>query len=771
MSAPRTQELTHTPGSGAWRRRGFLLAGAAVGGGLLVGCGAPSATERLGRGDTLPVRDGEVALNGWVKIAPDGRVTVAVPRAEMGQGVTTALPMLLAEELGARWEDVHVEAAPVARLYANASVLLSVLPFTPDDEGLTARVARAGAQRLAYMLSLQVTGASSSVRDAWEPMRTAGATARAMLVQAAAARWGVPTAQCHVEAGRVVQTRTGASLGFGELVTAAAALSPPTEVPLKDAAQFRFIGRPMPRKDVPAKVDGSARFGIDVRLPDMVYATIVQPPVFGARVATLDAALALKRPGVHRVLQIPQGVVVVASNWWRAQQAVADLRITYTTTPHDQVASRDIARAFAQALNETAGTTFAERGQPEAQLASATRVIEARYTAPFLAHATMEPMNCTAQWHPRGERQGQLDVWVGTQVPSFVQWKAAQAAGIDTEQVRLQQFYLGGGFGRRLETDMVEQAVAIAMQLDGLPVKLLWSREEDMQHDVYRPAALSVFRAGLDAQGRVTAWHNRVVAPSVGLSTTARLLPWAAADTPDKNQIEGAFELPYAFPHLAVTQVRPATHVPLGSWRSVGHSYNAFFTECFMDELAHAQGQDPVAYRQGLLQGHPRHQAVLALAARQAGWGQALPAGRARGVALHESFGSVCAQVAEVSIEGDQVRVHRVTCAIDCGVVVNPDTVDAQLQSAIVYGLSAALYGEITLAHGRVEQSSFPSYPVLQMAQMPRIDTHTVSSTRAPGGVGEPATPPIAPAVANALFALRGQRVRDLPIRLSHAAQ
>lgn len=751
-------------------RRGFLLAGAAIGGGLLVGCGAPTPQERLGKADALPVQDGEVALNGWVKIGTDGRVTVAVPRAEMGQGVMTALAMLLADELDARWDDVRVEQAPVARLYANAALLINVLPFASDDDSMLARVARATVQRVGYMLSLQVTGGSSSVRDAWGPMRTAGATARALLVQAAAQRWGVQPAQCRVAEGRVIQTATGASLGFGELAQAAAALSPPSDVPLKDPAQFKLIGRSVPRHDIPGKVDGSAQFGIDVRLPGLVYAAIAQPPVFGAQVSKVDGTQALKRPGVLKVLQIPQGVVVVANSWWRAQKALAEVQITYAPSPNDTLTSKDIAQSFEQALASQDGSGFTSKGDVDAALKTASRVIESRYSVPYLAHATMEPMNCTAQWHQDGPLKGQLSVWVGTQVPSLVKWKAAQTAGLDMDQVHLNQLYLGGGFGRRLETDMVEQAVAIAQQLDGRPVKLLWSREEDMQHDVYRPAALSEFKAAIDAKGQVTAWSNRVAAPSVGRGSTARLLPWAAADSPDKNQIEGAFDIPYAFGNVSVRQVRPFNAVPVGSWRSVGHSYNAFFTECFIDELAHAVGQDPVAYRMGLLNAHPRHQAVLALAASQAGWGKPLPSGRARGVALHESFGSICAQVAEVSIEGNQVRVHRVTCALDCGVVVNPDTVDAQLQSAIVYGLSAALFGEITLANGRVEQSNFSNHPVVQMAHMPRIDTHIVPSTQPPGGVGEPGTPPIAPAVANALFVLKGQRVRALPIKLGTPA-
>lgn len=752
-------------------RRGFLITGAALAGGLLVGCGNPSARDRLGDGKMLPVADGEVGLNGWVKIAPDGRVTVAVPRSEMGQGVLTALAQLLVEELDARWEDVQVAQAPVARIYANTALLLNTVPFMSDDDGLLARLTRASMQRLGYVLALQVTGGSSSVRDAWAPMRLAGATARAMLMAAAAARWQIDAADCRVEAGQVIHPQTGARLGFGELAAEAARLDPPDEVPLKDPSRYRLIGQPMPRKDVPAKVDGSAVFGIDVKLDGLVHAAIAQPPVFGVAIDAVDDKAALARKGVIKVLRIPQGVVVVADNWWRAKQALADLKISYGLSANEQVSSASIRQRFEDELVAQEGFSYGARGlggqamggahEPAQAFAQAAKVVEARYWAPYLAHAAMEPVNCVAR-----VKDGQVEVWCGTQVPSLAKWKAAQVAGVDEDKVTLHVPYLGGGFGRRLETDMVEQAVAIAMQLDGRPVKLLWSREEDMQHDMYRPAALADFRAALDAKGRVTAWRNRVVAQSVSQDSVRRLMPLMAADTPDKNQIEGAFDIPYDIGHIDVRQIRPQVHVPVGSWRSVGHSYNAFFTECFVDELAHAAGQDAVAWRHERLSHHPRHRAVLALAASKAGWGQPLPAGRARGVALHESFGSICAQVAEVSVSEGRVRVHRVVCALDCGVVVNPDTVEAQMQSAIVYGLSAALFGEITLAQGRVAQANFHDYDAVRLAHMPVIETHTVPSTAAPGGVGEPGTPPIAPAVCNALFALTQRRIRALPIRL-----
>lgn len=745
-------------------RRQFLITGAAVSGGLLVGCGKPSASERLGDTHLLPTEGGEVALNGWVKIGTDGKVTVAVPRSEMGQGVLTALPMMLVEELDARWEDVRVEQAPVARIYANAAMLLNVVPFPSDDDGVLARMARASMQRVGYALSLQVTGGSSSVRDAWEPMRLAGATARAMLIEAAAKRWSVPVAQCRAEAGQIIDGQSGRKLGFGEVVQDAARLNPPQDVAFKDPARYTLIGKPVPRQDIPAKINGSAVFGIDVKVDGMVYAAIAQPPVFGAKVASVDSKAAEQRKGVLKVMRIAQGVVVVANNWWRAKQALAEVKISYDATPAAKVSSATIRKQFEDELAHNKGFSYGAKGDPEQAFKDAAKVIEARYWVPYLAHAAMEPVNCVAQ-----VKDGHVTVWCSTQSPSLAKWKAAQVADVDSDKVTLHVPYLGGGFGRRLEVDMVEQAVAIAKALDGKPVKLVWTREEDMQHDMYRPAALSEFRAALDAQGRVTAWSNRVAAQSVGFDAVRRLMAAAASNMPDKNQIEGAFDIPYGFEHVSVRQLRPENHVPVGSWRSVGHSYNAFFTESFIDELAHACKQDPLAYRRALLAKHPRHRGVMELAASKAGWGTPLPVGRARGLAVHESFGSFCAQVAEVSIEGGQVKVHRVVCAIDCGVVVNPDTVEAQMQSGIVYGLSAALMGEVTIADGRVAQSSFTDYDALRMPQMPVIETHIVPSREAPGGVGEPGTPPIAPAVANALFALSGKRVRSLPIKLSEA--
>jgi isoquinoline 1-oxidoreductase beta subunit len=756
-------------------RRRFLIAGAVTTGGLLVGCVAPEPHERLGKPADFPAQGDQVSLNAWVKISPDGTVTVAVPRAEMGQGVMTSLPMLLAEELDARWDDVRVEPAPIAQIYANEAAMLNALPFGIGDEGWLARAATGLVQRTGRVLHLQITGGSSSIRDAWLPLRVVGATARAMLVEAAARRWQVGAADCRTEAGHVVHAASGRKLGYGVLATDAAKLAPPSDVPVKSPDQFKLIGKAAARKDIPAKVNGSAQFGVDVRLPGMLYAAPVQAPVFGADVASFDATEVLRLRGVKQVVQIPHAVVVVADSWWRAKQAAAQLKVTWTATPFDQTSSADIARGADEALAQQSGTSFTNRGDAEGALKEAEaaaraggakqRVLQARYHAPYLAHAAMEPINCTAQ-----VKDGEVTVWASTQVASLAKWRASQIAGVDSERVTVHLPLLGGGFGRRLEVDMVEQAVAVAMQVSGQPVKLLWTREDDTRHDLYRPAAWADFRAVLDDKGQALAWHNRVAAQSTTYGATQRLLPWAAADSPDKAQIEGAFDLPYDIPNLAVRQVRLKGHVPVGAWRSVGHSYNAFFVESFADELAHAAGQDPFAWRRSRLGAHPRHLAVLDRAAKEAGWGQPLPAGRARGIALQESFGSICAQVAEVSVEAGQVRVHRVVCAIDCGVVVNPDTVEAQMQGSIVFGLSAALHGEITLAQGRVRQANYTDYPMVKLAQMPRIDVHILRNAHAPGGVGEPGVPPLAPAVANAVFTLTGQRLRSLPLRLPTTA-
>ncbi len=754
-------------------RRGFLVAGSVATGALLVGCGVAPAS-RLGEPADFPPAPGEVALNGWVKVTADGRITVAAPRAEMGQGVHTALALLVAEELEADWARVQVQPTPVGALYANTALLLNASPFDMDDEGWGARTTAAALQWAGQALSLHATGGSSSVRDAWGPLRLAGATAKALLLQAAAQRWQVPLAECRAEVGRVRHAATGRVLDYGELAQAAALLKPPAEVALKDPATFRLMGREgVLRLDAGASGAGRTVYGADVRLPGLCFAAIHHAPTLGGGVVSFDTASTLQRPGVQAAfaLEDQAAVAVVADSFWRAhsalQAALAAGAVVWRDGPRAALSTPALREQLQSVLRGTdAGFGFRSQGDAETALAAAAgqrqdSVIEAVYEVPFLAHAALEPVNCTAQVTDEG-----VTLWCPTQVPILARLQAARTARVWPSKVTLHMTALGGGFGRRLEVDMVDEAVAIAQRLPGVPVQLQWTREEDFRHDRFRPAAMASFRATLDVRGRPQAWLNRVAAPSVTQSFSDRLAGLPTPALPDKFQAEGAFDLPYDIPHLSVRQLLVKTAVPVGYWRSVGHSYNAFFTECFLDELAAAAGQDALAYRRALLEGHPRHRAVLDLAAEKAGWGAPLPAGRARGLALHASFGSICAQVAEVSLQNGQPRVHRVVCAVDCGVVVHPSSARAQMEGAVAFGLTAALMGEITFKEGRAEQSSFAQQDVVRLAQMPSVETHFVPGACPPGGLGEVGVPPIAPAVVNALAVLTGQRIRRLPIRL-----
>jgi isoquinoline 1-oxidoreductase beta subunit len=550
----------------------------------------------------------------------------------------------------------------------------------------------------------------------------------------------------------------------------------PQNAPLKDPARFTLLGKPQARLDAAAKVDGSAQFASDVRLPGMLYAAIAQCPVFGGALKSFDEAKARARPGVKGVFALPASstsaaaVAVVGETYWQAQTALAGLAIVWNEGRHAAHDSEIQRKRYLELLGAGKARVYETTGDVDAALAAPAQTVAADYFVPYLAHAMMEPINCTAL--VRGDRT--CEIWVGSQAPTLVRWFAAKAAGIDSERVTVHTPFLGGGFGRRTEMDGVTQAVLLAAKLPDTPLQLIWSREEDIQHDVYRPMAAARFRAALDREGNIVGWHNRVVGQSCTGGLTARLLPAAASDMmKDKTTVEGAFDLPYAMPSRRVEHVLTHEPVPVGFWRSVGHSYNAFFTECFVDECAHAAGKDPYAYRRAMLAGAPRHRKVLEVAAEKAGWGAALPEGRkgaarGRGIALAESFHSIVAQVAEVEIVDHIPRVRRVVCVIDCGFAVNPSTVVAQMESGIVFGLSAALYGEISIANGRVEQSNFHDYDVLHMPDAPAIEVHIVNSgIEFLGGVGEPGTPPIAPAVCNAIFAATGKRVRALPIRLA----
>ena len=694
-------------------RRDFLQVTGTIGAGLVIGFRIPN---RRGVAPFAP--------NAWLRIGTDDSVLVIVDRSEMGQGVTTALPMLLAEELEADWTKIRFEFAPADKAYIN------------------------------QLFGMQGTGGSSSVRAAWKPLREAGARARSILIAAAAQTWGVEPASCRAEAGAVIHAATSRRLTYGALAQRAAALPVPADVQLKDPKDWRLAGTPTKRLDTRFKVNGTAQFGIDVRVPGMLTAVVARSPVFGGKVGSFDATAAKAIPGVRHVVQISSGVAVVGDGYWPAKQGRDALKVSWDEGPVAQVSSASISSLFAQRATQD-GAVARHDGDAATALAGAAQRVEAVYEMPFLAHATMEPMNCTA--HVRADG---VDIWAPTQFQTGAQMIGAQIGGTAAEKVAVHTTYLGGGFGRRFELDFIMEALETS-KAAGAPVKVIWSREDDIQHAQYRPANYHQLRAGLDAAGQPVAWTHRIVAPSI----MARMFPQTVKNGLDGEAVEGGVGLPYAVSNVHVDYQLTDTGIPVGFWRSVNNSFNAFAVEGFIDELAAAAKQDPYEYRRALLTTAPRHRGVLELAATKAGWGTPLPAGRARGIAVYKSFESYAAQVAEVSVSpaGD-VRVHRVVCAIDCGMHVNPSTIEAQMQSGIVFGLTAALKGAITIENGRVTQSNFHDYQMLRIAEMPVVEVHIVPSNEAPGGVGEPGTPPIAPAVCNAIFAATGKRIRKLPI-------
>ncbi len=741
------------------RRRFVLLSGAAAGA-LAIGYVALKDEEDTRLVFQKTARGGEVALNAWLKIDADGRVTVAASRAEMGQGVYTALAMLVAEELDADWSRVGVEDAPVHSIYANRVALQTTLPF---EDGYHRGENTVGAQFMAWLaetINTQATGGSTSVRDAWTPLRRAGACARMMLIEAAAQRWGVATTECTTADSVVHHTASGRNLGYGDLAASASALAVPADPVMKNANDYKLLGTAVPRLDIAAKVTGQAVFGIDVRHEGMLYAAVRNVPVFGGTVERVDQASVKAMPGVVGVVTLKDAVAVVADSWWRAQQAVTALDVEFGDGANAALDDALVWQTLVEAIRDGSSFTYRDDGDVEAVAAQAGETINAVYQAPFLAHACMEPMNCTARI-----QNGKVEVWMPNQAPILMQFLASSVADVDMDDVTVHTTYLGGGFGRRSEGDLLVQAVTVAKAYPGKAVKLLWSREEDIRHDVYRPAARSEFVATLDAQGRPFSWHNRIAGQVPTKSVTARIFPFAAINKPDNTSSEGSADMPYRVPNLRVEHTPVDLPVPVGFWRSVGHSYNAFFVESFIDELAHAAQQDPYRYRRDLLDGHGDFLAVLDRLATEAKWSVAAGAGRGKGMALHESFGSIVGQVAEITmLDATTVRLDRVICVVDCGRVVNPDTVVAQMQSGIVFGLTAALYGDITVAGGAVQQSNFPDYEMLHLGQMPEIEVHLAPSGRTIGGIGEVATPPIAPALTNAIFNATGKRLRELPI-------
>jgi isoquinoline 1-oxidoreductase beta subunit len=749
------------------RRRTVVIGGLLGAGTLIVGWWFAHTRDRLGNRQILPLARGEAALNGWIKIAPSGRITVAVPRAEMGQGIHTTLAQLAAEELDARWQDVTVVDPPEHEIYRNVEILVDGLPFSPEETGRDVAAARWTATRVAGILGYNATGGSTSTRDAYRPLRIAGASARAVLIAAASRRAGVPETEL-VTADSEVRLQDGSLVArYGDLVGGLAGITPPFRVPLKRPTEFRLIGQPVPRLDIADKVRGAAVFGIDVRPPGMLYAALRHCPVLGGTLRSVESPADGLPAGILGVVPLGNAIAVVASSWWQANELLsrtdaAGLKVEWEPGAAGKLDSESLRTRFEALTREGEPALTRNRRRPAApqEQRPELRRIEAVYEAPYLAHATMEPMNCTARFDGRGN----LEVWMPSQSASLVRRAAARAGEIDATRVTVHTTYLGGGFGRRAEMDLVREAVSVARTLPGSAVQVLWSREEDMRHDYYRPMAICRLVAGIEAGGTIAEWRVRLVGQSASSQFAKRNLQLPESGRPDNNSVENPA---YAFADYTLEAVVPDLPVPVGFWRSVGHSHTAFFEECFLDEIAHLVGKDPLALRRELLQQNPRHLAVLDRAAREAGWGEALPAGRARGLALRASFESIVAQVAEVSIEGGSIRVHRVTCAVDCGPVVNPAIVSAQMRSGIIFGLTAALYGEITLRGGMVEQANFPDYDMIRLADAPRMDVHIVDTGASRiGGVGEPGTPPIAPAVGNALFALTGQRLRSLPFRL-----
>ena len=757
--------------AGKVSRRGLLLGAAGAAGLLLVGWGVMPPRSRQGKAELWRVGEGEVALNGWIKVLADGGVALAMPRSEMGQGVHTALAMLVAEEMDLPLARVQVVQAGADKIYGNVAMFVASLPFHPKlsesaESPFKVRAAEWLVAKVARELGINATGGSSSVADAWEPLRAAAATARAALLGAAAAQWKLPVAELSVVDG-VIRHPSGGQAHFGELARSASA-TPPGVVTLKSSQHFNLLGRPAPRLDVPSKVDGSAVFGLDVRLPGMLFAAIRMCPVLGGAPGAFDANTVLGLPGVVRVVSLPSyagstaGVAVVASSYWQAQQAVRALAIEWRRPVGPLADSRVIGEQLRQAVETDAGFEFYSTGDVAGAERTSAKLVEAVYEAPYLAHVTLEPMNCTAQVDAAG-----VKLWLPTQVPQMAAGLAARVAGVPPDKVDVTVTQLGGGFGRRLEVDVVGQAVRIAMECGGRPVQLIWSREEDFTHDFFRPMQVAKLRAGLNEQGQVQSLSVVSAGDAITPRWLARGLPALAGpvDTPDKTTAEGLFDQAYGVHHQSMRHVATRHPVPVGFWRSVGHSHNAFFIESFVDELAGAASVDPVEFRRRLLAQAPRHLAVLNLAAEQSQWGKPMPPGRARGVAVHESFGSIVAQVVEISAAGNRLQVHCVTCAIDCGQAINPETIAQQMEGSVVFALSAALFGGVSIEDGTVKGDNFHAHRLVQMVQSPEVRTHIVPSVRPPQGVGEPGVPPLAPALANAVAALTGQRWRRLPLR------
>ena len=725
-------------------RRQLLKATGLAGGSLIVGFSLPGCASRFPKG----VAEDSLRPNAWVEVTADNRVILTLDRVEMGQGTYTGMATLVAEELDVPPQKIEVVFAPVADHYKQAD------------------------------FGMQITGGSTSLSSNWERLRTASASVREMLESAAAQGWQIPLAEVTTEDGYCINRLSGSRLSYGELVAVAATLKVPAKPKLKTASEFKYIGKHNQRLDAAPKVFGTATYGIDVELPGMLYAVLSRPPMPGGKVRHYDASAAQAMPGVKAVIQTNQGIAVVADSYWRARKAQGALKIDWAPGKIGTPSTEDVFNLYRRAADEETGSAVRSEGSFANARSASAKVVEVEYQAPFLAHATMEPQNCTA--HVTDDF---CEVWAPTQGPDIARYVASRESGLSVDRIKINTTVIGGGFGRRLSQDYVAEAVAVSRQVKA-PVKVIWSREEDIQHDVYRPASYHRLGATFDENGKVTGWKHQIVCPRIldhfardaagviAPSWTPHFMVKAAASmapliNPDPSPYEGASDLPYAIPNIDVRHVQADSGIPVAYWRAVGHSTNGFVVEGFIDELAHEAGKDPFEFRDELLADQPRHRKVLRTAAERAGWGKPKAPGVVQGIACHQSFNSYVAQVVDLVVENNQIKVKRVVCAVDCGTVVNPDMVAAQMEGGILFGLSAALYGDITFKDGQVQQSNYHDYPVVRMNETPEIEVVIVESDESPTGVGEPGLPPLAPAVANAVFAATGKRLRQLPLRLA----
>ncbi|MFQ3191949.1 MAG: isoquinoline 1-oxidoreductase beta subunit [Paraglaciecola sp.] len=725
-------------------RRAFLTAGVIIGGGLIVGV-AIRPGHRTPKLAKFMQHDDEVLVNAWVKLLPDNSVTVIVSHAEMGQGAQSALAIMLADEMDVDWDSVTIEEAPAHDEYANFHMAREFL-LPGKMPGIVNQTINGVFLTISKSIALQVTGGSFSVRSTGERgMRVAGAAAKDLLVQAAAQEWKVAAAEIRAEKSVLYHDASNRKAPYIQFAKIAAEQQGSEFPTLKKPEQFNLMGNEnIQRLDIPEKVDGTATFGIDIVLPGMKYATVKTSPVFGSQVASVDSSVAEKMKGVIKVVNLGDGVGVIADSYWQAKKAIAAITVTYLPSEWDNTSSESIMAQFRAdmdkaVVNGDEEEDFSE-GNARKVIESANKVITAEYSVPYLAHITMEPMNSTAL-----VKNGKTEVWGGTQNPLGIKAAIAEHLDIDAENVVVNNVYLGGGFGRRAKTDYPIQAVKLANALPGVPVKMIWSREEDVQHDFYRPAIVSRFKAAIGDSGLPTAWENQYV---------------------DKHEPKEAPYIPYQVDNQFVHYIESPTHIPFGAWRSVDHSQHAFFTESFIDELAHEANEDAFQYRRKLLHSEPRYLKVLDAVAKMSDWERALPEGWGRGIAIHGSFNSIVAEVVEVDMSSGSVRVNKVFCVADAGFAYCPNAFRAQMESGIIFGLSAAMYGEITIKNGAVVQSNLHDYKVVRMDTAPDIYVEIINSGEKTGGAGEPGTPPIAPALTNAIFAATGKRIRELPVRL-----